>query len=102
MTTAKRLLAYTVFLLPSLFLMGIIWALVAPEHLYHCWDDAPPFMVSWFPPFIHRQANSVDGILLDYYIWPKYAVYSIWFLFVVTGFLLPVLSIIRISRLTRR
>jgi hypothetical protein len=28
------------------------------DRLYDCWDDAPPFAISWTPPFIHPWANS--------------------------------------------
>ena len=74
------------FLFP---LFAITWALVAPGHLYYCWDDAPPFLVSWYPPFIHPWANSTDGKLVDYYIAPGWVVYLVWFSFVAGVFLLP-------------
>lgn len=80
---------YLVALPFSFALFAATWALVAPGHLYYCWDDAPPFMVSWYPPFIHPWANSTDGKLTDYYVVPGWVVYLVWFAFIANMFLLP-------------
>ena len=72
--------------------------LVAPGHLYYCWDDIPPFGISWHPPFIHPWANSADGKLRDYYIAPEWIVYLVWFLFITGAFLLPALYALRHMR----
>ncbi len=78
---------YLGFLVPSLFVSALIWLFVAPDRLYHCWDDAPPFIISWFPPFIHPWANT--GNLTDYFIWPWWAVYLVWFLLVAAALSVP-------------
>ena len=80
---------YLFALLFSFPLFAVTWALVAPGHLYYCWDDAPPFLVSWSPPFIHAWANSTDGKLIDKYLVPGWVVYLVWFCFVAGAFLLP-------------
>jgi hypothetical protein len=78
------------FALPFSFgLFAIAWALLAPGHLYYCWDDAAPFLVSWYPPFIHPWANSTDGNLVDRYIAPVWVVYVVWLSFVAGAFVLP-------------
>src|SRR5271157_1376352 len=50
MNTEKRILAFFALLPFSFLFFALAWLLIAPEHLYHCWDDAPPFLISWFPP----------------------------------------------------
>ena len=80
---------YLFALLFSFPLFAITWALVAPGHLYYCWDDAPPFLISWYPPFIHTWANSTDGKLIDKYLVPGWVVYLVWFSFLACAFLLP-------------
>jgi hypothetical protein len=80
---------YLFALLLSFPLFAVTWAFAAPGHLYYCWDDAPPFMVSWYPPFIHPWANSSDGNLVDMYLVPGWLVYLAWFFFVAGAFLLP-------------
>jgi len=89
MLTFRRILFYVAALPFTLLVFGGAWALIAPEHLYHCWDDAPPFMVSWYPPFIHPWANSVEGNLRDYFVWPAWSVYLIWSVFAAGTFLVP-------------
>jgi hypothetical protein len=71
---------------------------IAPTALFHCWDDAPPFAISWAPPFIHPWANSLDGNLSDYYIAPEWIVYAVWFAFIAGVVLLPTLFVWRASR----
>ena len=89
-------------LLPVSFLcFAVVWALVAPLCLYHCWDDAPPFAISWHPPFIHPWANSADGKLADYFISPEWVVYTVWVLFVVGIFILPALAVWRFVKIKR-
>src|ERR1044072_6559662 len=61
--------------LPLLAIAAFAWSAFAPDHLYDCWDDVP--FVTCIPPFVHPWANS--GKLVDYYIWPGWAVYSLWF-----------------------
>src|SRR5688572_2498304 len=89
MRTSTRIFLYAGLVPLSFLLVATAWLVVAPGHLYHCWDDAPPFAISWYPPFIHSQFDSLDGNLRDYYIWPEWAVYSVWFAFVAIAFLLP-------------
>lgn len=89
MVKPKRSLTYLSVLPLSLFLSAVAWLIIAPERLYHCWDDAPPLVISWFPPFVHPWANSADGLLRDYYIWPEWVVYATWFVIVAVAFLLP-------------
>ena len=89
MAFLKRILVYVVTLPFSILLVAVAWLFLAPERLYHCWDDAPPFLISWYPPFIHPESNSLDGNLRDYYLWPEWTVYCIWFSFVGLAFLLP-------------
>ena len=88
----KRIEAFFAVLPFSLLAFAVAWLCIAPDHLYHCWDDAPPFLISWCPPFIHPWANSVEGNLRDYFIWPWWSVYLIWFLFVGAVFLIPALA----------
>jgi hypothetical protein len=92
MVFSKRILVFLALLPFSFLLFAIAWLLLAPEHLYHCWDDAPPFVISWCPPFIHPWADSADGNLRDYFIWPAWSVYLVWFSFVAGIFFLPALS----------
>jgi hypothetical protein len=88
MTILKRnLRSYLALLVPSVLGFAIGWLMLAPDRLYHCWDDAPPLAISWFPPFIHPQANT--GTLRDYFIWPSWAAYLTWFAFVAGAVLLP-------------
>jgi hypothetical protein len=61
MQYSKRILIYLALLPVSFLGFAVIWAVFAPLFLYHCWDDAPPFAVSWNPPFIHPWADSLDG-----------------------------------------
>lgn len=89
MLTYRRILFFVGALPFSILLFGVAWTFIAPEHLYHCWDDAPPFMVSWLPPFIHSWANSTDGKLSDFFIWPAWSVYLVWIGFVAGTLLIP-------------
>ena len=61
MIPTKRILVYLALLPFSFLLFALGWMFVAPSCLYHCWDDAPPFVISWYPPFIHPWADSTDG-----------------------------------------
>src|SRR5262249_32443011 len=71
----------------------------APRALYYCWDDAPPFLISWAPPFIHPE--SFDGILRDYYRAPEWVVYTLWLAFISGVVVLPALFVWRVSRRSR-
>lgn len=82
----------------SLLLFATAWLFIAPNYLYHCWDDAPPILTSWFPPFIHPRANSTDGKLRDYYLAPEWCVYLVWLLFIAGIFLVPALVVWRRKR----
>ena len=86
----RNLDRYLLLLLPSWFLFTLAWSFLAPDRLYHCYD-APPFEISCFPPFIHPWSNSEN--LRDYFIWPSWAVYFIWLLFVAGAFSLPALTL---------
>ena len=68
----KRIYLFAALLPVSFLLFAMAWLIIAPEHLYHCWDDAPPFLISWAPPFIHPWANSINGNLSDYFIAPEW------------------------------
>ena len=94
----SRILTFLALLPFSFLLFAVAWLLIAPEHLYHCSDDFPPFVISWCPPFIHPWANSTDGKLRDYFVWPQWSVYLIWFSFVVGVFLLPAFGAWKIVR----
>jgi hypothetical protein len=94
MSTTKRILVYVAGLPVSFLLFATAWPFIAPRMLYHCWDDAPP----WMPPFIHPESNSLDGVLRDYYRAPEWVVYTVWFAFIAGVFVLPVLLVWRRSR----
>lgn len=91
--TLRRTLDY-VRVLPFSFLgAAIVWTFTAPERLYHCYDEVP--IIAFTPPFVHPWADIFDGAgkvdLLghDYYIWPVWAVYSVWLCFVVIALFVP-------------
>ena len=94
----KRILSYLALLPFSFFLFALGWLVIAPTHLYHCWDDCPPFVISWCPPFIHPWANSMDGNLRDYYLAPEWLVYLVWLSFIAGIFLLPAFVAWRLGR----
>ena len=85
----KRIFIYLATLPLSVLAVAVIWGSLAPKRLYYCWDEVPPLMISWYPPFIHPKAHSLEGRLQDYYVWPEWAVYGVWFLLVAFAFLLP-------------
>ncbi|HEV2207362.1 MAG TPA: hypothetical protein VG167_01200 [Verrucomicrobiae bacterium] len=91
MNATRCILLYLALCPFSFLLFAIAWLVVAPNYLYHCWDDAPPFVISWFPPFIHPWANSADGNLRDYYLAPEWVVYLVWLTFIAGIFVLPAL-----------
>lgn len=95
MTFLKRILVYLALLSVSFVGFAVAWALLAPSCLYYCWDDAPPFAVSWYPPFIHPWADSVDGALRDFYRVPEWLVYTVWLAFIAGVFLVPAFVIWR-------
>jgi hypothetical protein len=94
----KRILIYLALLPVSLVGFAVAWALIAPSCLYYCWDDAPPFAVSWYPPFIHPWADSLDGKLHDFYRVPEWLVYAVWFLFIAGMFVIPAIVVWRFVR----
>ena len=98
MIATKRILTYLGLLPFSFLVFALGWLFVGPRCLYHCWDDAPPFVISWWPPFIHQWANSTDGKLRDYYLVPEWLVYLVWLLFIAGIFLLPALFVWRLAR----
>jgi hypothetical protein len=89
MTSPERVQAYLLSLPLSFLVFASAWAMIAPNYLYHCWDDVPLFGVSWHPPFIHPWANSADGQLFDYYRVPEPLVYGVWLLFIAGVFVAP-------------
>lgn len=95
MVILKRIFLYGALLPCSALLFALAWLIIAPGHLYYCWDDAPPFVISWFPPFIHPWADSLDGKLRDCFIGPEWTVYTVWILFAIGVFLLPAILIWR-------
>jgi hypothetical protein len=88
----RRALVFMALLPFSFVFFAIAWLIIAPGHLYYCWDDAPPFVISWCPPFIHPWADSADGKLRDYFIWPAWSVYLVWISFLAGVFLVPALG----------
>src|SRR5689334_22617668 len=89
MQMERRMLVFLALLPFSFLFFAVGWLFVAPEHLYHCRDDVWPFLISWRPPFIHPWANLADDILRDYFVWPEWSVYLVWFSFVGGVFLVP-------------
>jgi hypothetical protein len=84
---------------PSLGLAAIIWSLIAPDRLYHCWDDCP--IVCFLPPFVHTDADVYDHgrlVLHDYNIWPVPAVYAIWLLIVAVAVFTPAILLLLSTR----
>ncbi len=98
MIATKRILIYFALLPFSLLLFAIGWLVIGPSCLYHCWDDAPPFVISWCPPFIHAWANSSDRNLRDYYVAPEWIVYLVWLSFIAGILLFPTLVAWRTPR----
>jgi hypothetical protein len=98
MVATKRILIYLGLLPFSFLFFALGWLFIAPSSLYHCWDDAPPFVISWYPPFIHPWADSTDGKLRDYYLVPEWVVYLVWLSFIAGVFLLPALVVWRAMR----
>jgi hypothetical protein len=95
MSYPKRILVYLALLPVSFIGFAVAWALLAPSCLYYCWDDAPPFLISWCPPFIHPWADSLDGKLHDFYRVPESLVYSVWLLFIAGVLFVPAFIIWR-------
>ncbi len=93
MQWSKGILIYLVLLPFSSALFAVAWAVIAPWKLYHCWDDAAPFLISWSPPFIHPWADSTDGVLRDYYLVPEWMVYGTWYGFIAGALLLPTIPV---------
>src|SRR5882762_7891018 len=98
MPYSKRIQIYLALLPVSFLVFAVAWALIAPVGLYHCWDDAPPFAISWCPPFIHPWADSLDGKLRDYFIAPGWLVYSVWLLFIAGVFVVPAFGVWRFMK----
>lgn len=86
----KRTLLYLAVTPFSLLGFAVIWACIAPVYLYHCYDDFWPFVISWYPPFIHPWANTPDGNLRDYYLVPGWVVYLAWLGCIAGALLTPV------------
>lgn len=95
MSNSKRMLHFVAVLPGSFLVFAMAWLFIAPTTLYYCWDDAPPFLISWAPPFIHPEFNSLDGNLRDYYRVPEWAVYTVWFTFISGVFVIPALLVWR-------
>jgi len=88
---------YFLLLFPALFLAALSWSFVAPDHLYHCWDDAP--LVTFMPPFVHPAYST--GQQADYFIWPPILVYALWSLLVTLAILLPLVPLLLYHRASR-
>ena len=73
--------------LPLLLVAAVVWSAFAPERLYHCDDDMP--LLTCLPPFVHPWVNR--GATVDYYIWPAWTVYSLWFGIIALTFIFPAL-----------
>jgi hypothetical protein len=95
MLPLNRILIFLALLPISFLLFAGAWLCIAPTYLYHCWDDFPPFAMSWYPPFIHPWADSADGKLRDYFLASPWLVYTVWITFVVGIPLLPALFVWR-------
>ncbi len=98
MRATTKILAYLALCPFSFLLFAVVWLIVGPTLLYHCWDDAWPFVISWVPPFIHPWANSADGNLRDYYFVARWLVYLVWCSLIVGVLLLPALIVWRVAR----
>ncbi len=85
MDSRKPILRYLALLPLSFVGFAVLWAIVAPTCLYHCWDDG----LAWWPPFIHPWGDSLDGKLRDYYIVPGWLVHGIWLLFIAGALIVP-------------
>jgi hypothetical protein len=89
-------ITYWVFLVISLFYAAVLWSCIAPDKFYHMSYDAP--IVTFIPPFTRPWADTINGRLLDYYIWSAWVVYALWFGFVAVAFLLPALIVQLLQR----
>jgi hypothetical protein len=95
----KSIAVYLMLLVPSLGVAAVIWSIIAPDRLYHCWDDFP--IICFFPPFVHRDAAVYDHgrlVLHDYYIWPEAAVYAIWLAIVAVAAFIPAIPLLLSKR----
>jgi hypothetical protein len=84
-------ITYVVLLVISLFLAAVFWSCIAPDQFYHMYYDAP--LITFIPPFSRNWADPTHGGLRDYFIWPPWIVYFLWFVFVLVAFALPALAI---------
>lgn len=91
----KLILIYLALLPGSFIGFATAWALLAPSFLYYCWDDAPPFLIAWYPPFIHPWVDSLDGKLHDFYRVPEGLVYTVWLTFVAGVLTVPAVVVWR-------
>ena len=62
----RRILVFLGLLPFSFLIFAVAWLFLAPERLYHCWDDAPPFLISycqWDYPTLPAQAREFQAAL---------------------------------------
>ena len=115
----RRASAYVALLAPSLVVASALWMWLAPDRLYHCWDDMGPMtpsqsatlvfshplgalglLINFVPPFVHSGGPRGDGES-DHFIWPAPLVYLVWLGLAALAFLLPALIMRGFSRLYR-
>jgi hypothetical protein len=73
---------YLAALVPSVFLMAILWTLLVSDRLYYCWDSTP--LLDFIPPFVH---SNIDA--RDHYIASPLAVWALWLVFTSIGLVGP-------------
>ena len=76
--------SYLLLLVPSLIFVAALWTFAVSGHLYYCWDSAP--LLDFVPPFVH---SAVDP--RDHYIAPAAFVWTLWCIFILVGFVLPLI-----------
>jgi len=91
----KLMLAYAAMVVPLLVVAAVIWAFIAPDRFYHCWDDTP---LTFIPPFVHPEFKLNERVR-DYFILPPKMVYGIWFAFVGVAAVVPVVVLAAFVRL---
>jgi hypothetical protein len=79
----KSILFYLIFLIPSTLLFGLIFTEVVAKLLWYEWDSLPLIDLFTFPS-VHTEAGA-------HFIAPTVVVYTIWSLFLVLTFIMPVI-----------
>jgi hypothetical protein len=77
-------LSYLLLLVPSLIFVAALWTFAVAGRLYYCWDSVP--LLDFVPPFVHLATDS-----RDHYIAPAALVWTLWCIFILFGFALPLI-----------